>query len=116
MNTYQIKKKEDFAHVFKSGNYVNSKSFTINYAIKSKLADKKFPRYGIITSKKIGNAVLRNFAKRRVIALKNVFLYFGKKELDYICVVKKELQFKKFPFLNTWAKSFFFLIRYVFIS
>ena len=64
MNTYQIKKKEDFAHVFKSGNYVNSNSFTINYAIKPELADKKFPRYGIITSKKIGNAVKRNYLKR----------------------------------------------------
>ena len=100
MNTYQIKKKEDFAHVFKSGNYVNSNSFTINYAIKPELADKKFPRYGIITSKKIGNAVKRNYAKRRAKALKNIFLSYGKNELDYILVVKKKLLNEKFEILS----------------
>ena len=100
MNKYQIKKKEDYTHIFKSGNYINCTSFTINYATKLKLTDKNFPRYGIVTSKKIGNAVLRNFAKRRVKALKNVFLNFGKKELDYICVVKKELLNEKFEILK----------------
>ena len=111
MNKYQIKKKEDFAHIFKSGNYINCTSFTINYATKLNLKDKKFPRYGIMTSKKIGNAVLRNFAKRRVKALKNVFLNFGEKELDYICVVKKELLSEKFEILACQLEDALNLIK-----
>tara|TARA_B100000945_G_C20099429_1_gene465124 strand:- start:173 stop:523 length:351 start_codon:yes stop_codon:yes gene_type:complete len=101
MNTYQIKKKEDFSRVFRSGNYFNCNSFTINYATKIALTDKNFPRYGIVTSKKIGNAVKRNFAKRRAKALKNVFLNFGKNELDYILVVKKKLISEKFKILSS---------------
>ena len=100
MNKYQIKKKEEFTHVFRSGNYFNCNSFTINFATKLKGTGKEFPRYGIVTSKKIGNAVQRNFAKRRVKALETVFLNFGKKELDYIFVVKKKLLNEKFKVLS----------------
>ena len=64
MNTYLIKKKEDFAHVFRNGSFLNCSSFTINYAKKSKLVSANSPRFGIIASKKVGNAVQRNFAKR----------------------------------------------------
>ena len=91
MNTYLIKKKEDFAHVFKNGNFLNCNSFTINYAKKSKLAGTNSPRFGIVASKKVGNAVQRNFAKRRAKALKNIFLNCGKNEFDYILVAKKNL-------------------------
>ena len=65
MNTYLIKKKEDFSHVFRNGSLLNCNSFTINYAKKSKLAGTNSPRFGIVASKKVGNAVQRNFAKRR---------------------------------------------------
>ena len=101
MNTYQIKKKKDFNHIFKSGKHFKCNSFTINYATKLEYANKEFPRYGIVTSKKIGNAVERNFAKRRVKALNNVFLTFGEKELDYILVVKKSLLNEKFKILSS---------------
>ena len=74
MNTYLIKKKEDFSHVFRNGSFLNCNSFTINYAKKSKLAGTNSPRFGIVASKKVGNAVQRNFAKRRAKALKNIFL------------------------------------------
>ena len=52
MNTYLIKKKEDFSHVFRNGSYLNCNSFTINYAKKSKLASTNSPRFGIIASNK----------------------------------------------------------------
>ena len=54
-----------------------------------------------MTSKKIGNAVQRNFAKRRVKALKNIFLNFGKAELDYVVIVKKKLINEKFKKLSS---------------
>ena len=99
MNTYLIKKKEDFAHIFRNGSFLNNKSFTINFAKKSKVVSTNSPRFGIVASKKVGNAVQRNFAKRRTKALKKIFLYFGKNELDYILVVKKKLLGENFKVL-----------------
>ena len=101
MNTYLIKKKEDFAHVFRNGNFLNCSSFTINYAKKSKLARTSSPRFGVVASKKVGNAVQRNFAKRRTKALKNIFLNFGKNEFDYILVAKKNLLTENFKILSS---------------
>ena len=101
MNTYLIKKKEDFAHVFRNGNFLNCSSFTINYAKKSKLVETNSPRFGIVAGKKVGNAVHRNFAKRRTKALKNIFLNFGKNEFDYILVAKKNLLNENFKILSS---------------
>ena len=100
MNTYLIKKKEDFAYVFRNGSFLNSSSFTINYAKKSKAVNINLPRFGIVASKKVGNAVQRNFAKRRIKALKNIFLDCGKSELDYILVAKKNLLNERFKILS----------------
>ena len=101
MSTYLIKKKEDFAHVFRNGNFFNNNSFTINYAKKSKVVSTKSPRFGIVVSKKVGNAVQRNFAKRRTRALKNIFLNCGKNEFDYVLVAKKNLLNEKFKILSS---------------
>ena len=101
MNTYLIKKKEDFSHVFRNGSFLNCNSFTINYAKKSKLAGTNSPRFGIVASKKVGNAVQRNFAKRRAKALKNIFLNCGKNEFDYILVAKKILLNENFKILSS---------------
>ena len=101
MNTYLIKKKEDFAHVFTNGSFLNNKSFTINFAKKSRFVCANSPRFGIIVSKKVGNAVQRNFAKRRTKALKNIFLNCGKNEFDYVLVAKKNLLNEKFKILSS---------------
>ncbi len=101
MSTYLIKKKEDFTHVFRNGSFLNCSSFTINYAKKSKVVSKSLPRFGIIASKKVGNAVQRNFAKRRTKALKDIFLNCGKNEFDYILVAKKDLLNENFKILSS---------------
>ena len=101
MNAHLIKKKEDFAHVFRNGSFLNCSSFTINYAKKSKLVSANSPRFGIIASKKVGNAVQRNFAKRRTKALKDIFLNCGKNEFDYILVAKKNLLNENFKMLSS---------------
>lgn len=101
MNSYLIKKKEDFVHVFRNGNFLNYKSFTINYARKVEKGKIILPRYGIVTSKKVGNAVQRNFARRRVKALKSIFLNCGKNELDYVLVAKKHLLNENFKILSS---------------
>ena len=101
MNTYLIKKKGDFSHVFRNGSFLNSPSFTINYAKKLKIVNTNSPRFGIVASKKVGNAVQRNYAKRRTRALKNIFLNCGKKEFDYILVAKRNLLNENFKILSS---------------
>ena len=58
-------------------------------------------RYGIVVSKKVGNAVKRNFAKRRLRAiLNNINFSFEKKQMDYVFIANKNLLKIKFSDLN----------------
>ncbi|NLV15614.1 MAG: ribonuclease P protein component [Syntrophomonadaceae bacterium] len=57
-----IQKKKDFNFVYKKGRKQVGKLMVI-YAVKNGLDNN---RYGIIASKKVGNAVIRNRAKRRL--------------------------------------------------
>ena len=100
MKIQKITKKDEFSHIFKNGNFISFNCFTINYAEKLTKKNNSLPRYGVIASKKIGNAVKRNFAKRRVKALKNILCNSGKKELDYVFVIKKKILNRKFKMLS----------------
>ena len=58
----KITKRSDFVKASK-GQYIKTSALFLQ---KVKRDDKKNPRYGITASKKIGNAVKRNKAKRRI--------------------------------------------------
>ena len=58
--TISLTNNKDFVRLYKKGRYVNSKECVVYY-IPNKLP---YNRLGITTSKKIGNAVLRNRARR----------------------------------------------------
>ena len=58
--TISLTNNKDFLRLYKKGKYVNSKECVVYY-IPNKLP---FNRLGITTSKKIGNAVNRNRARR----------------------------------------------------
>lgn len=54
--------------------------------------DTSGPRYGITASKKIGNAIKRNKAKRRIRHLiKNLLPKYGKNGYDYVFVAKEKV-------------------------
>ncbi len=57
-----LKKKNEYQNVFRSGRKQVGRLMVI-YAVLNGLQDN---RYGIIASKKVGNSVVRNRAKRRV--------------------------------------------------
>ena len=62
--------------------------------------EKNSIRVGIIASKKLGNAVQRNYAKRRIRALfDKVLLKTDIHKKDYVIVGKKGILFEKFDSL-----------------
>ena len=58
---HRITKTKDFDRIYKDGKRIRTPFFIFNYLINGKLAG---PRFGFIASKKVGNAVTRNRAKR----------------------------------------------------
>ena len=79
----KITKRSDYIKASK-GRYVKTSSLFLQ---KLKRDDKKNPRYGVTASKKIGIAVERNRAKRRMRhAIKEVLPKYGKNGYDYVVV------------------------------
>ena len=82
-----VKKTREFDQIIKKGQYQKNNEFVIYYIDNEKESD----RFGISVSKKIGNAVIRNYYKRviRNICDKNKNLYSKRK--DYIIIMRKGL-------------------------
>jgi len=96
----RLKKKGEFASVFNKGKHLRFNSFIIQYAKRLNPNTHTQPRYGIIASKKVGNAVKRNFAKRRIRSLEHVINTLGDKNLDYVLIVKKNIIAKNYNILR----------------
>ena len=79
----KITKRSDYVKAAR-GLYIKTSSLFLQ---KVKRDDKKIPRYGVTASKKIGIAVERNRAKRRIRhAIKEVLPKYGKNGYDYVVV------------------------------
>ena len=79
----KITKRSDYVKAAR-GRYIKTSSLFLQ---KVKRDDKKIPRYGVTASKKIGIAVERNKAKRRIRhAIKEVLPKYGKNGYDYVVV------------------------------
>ena len=82
-----VKKSREFDYIIKKGQFKKNNEFIIYYIDN----DKEYNRFGISVSKKIGNAVTRNYYKRviRNICDKSKNLYSKRK--DYIIIMRKGL-------------------------
>ena len=91
----KIKSRKDFIRIQRNGKKVVS-SCLIVQQLKS-INDENPTRFGFTASKKVGGAVQRNKAKRRmrslVYELKNIFEEFGH---DYVLIARKETVYKKY--------------------
>ena len=84
----KITKRSDYLRASKS-KYFRSNSFIIQFYNR---VDDLEPRYGITATKKIGNAIKRNKAKRRIRNLvKDLLPKYGKNGYDYVFIAKENL-------------------------
>ena len=84
----KITKRSDYLRASKS-KYFRSNSFIIQFYNR---VDDLEPRYGVTATKKIGNAIKRNKAKRRVRNLvKDLLPKYGKNGYDYVFIAKENL-------------------------
>lgn len=87
-NIDKITKRSDYLRASKS-KYFRSNSFIIQFYNR---ADDLEPRYGVTATKKIGNAIKRNKAKRRIRNLvKDLLPKYGKNGYDYVFIAKENL-------------------------
>ena len=93
METSKIKKSLEYKLIVSSGKKINSNNFNLQYLDTATNAI----RIGIIASKKLGNAVERNYVKRRIRALFNkILLKNDIHKKDYVIVGKKGILFERF--------------------
>ena len=84
----KITKRQDYLRASKS-KYYRSNSFIIQFYTRT---DTLGPRYGVTATKKIGNAIKRNRAKRRIRNLvKDLLPKYGKNGYDYVFIAKENL-------------------------
>ena len=87
-----LKKRSEFLLIRKKGRSIHSKFFIINYSY----TDKDDLRVGFTVSKKIGNAVTRNYLKRIFRSIIRDNLSSIPKNLNLEIIPKKKLETKKF--------------------
>lgn len=85
MKDCYLKKNSEFQRVYSAKNISGSKYLTLF----TKKNNMTYPRVGITTTKKVGNAVKRNFVKRRLKHLYRENYDKIKDGYDYVFVVKK---------------------------
>ena len=103
--TFQIiKNRSKFIHVREKGKFIQSKFFNLQL-----LEDKDLNQVifvGFIATKKIGNAVKRNKAKRIMRELaRKVIVKYGKKNFYYVLIAKNAIFNSKFTNLEIDLKK-----------
>ena len=90
-----IKKRSTFLNIRNNGRFIRSKSFNIQIMHDHGTNDKI--NIGYTATKKLGNAITRNKAKRRMRELaRKVFTKYGKKNFYYVIIAKTPIL--KIPF------------------
>ena len=84
--TRRVRRRSEFQRVFDSGYRVSSRYFTLLFAARASSP----PRLGIVASRKLGDAVRRNRAKRLI---REVFRHLNAPSaaLDLVVIPRREL-------------------------
>ncbi len=110
----KIKKSAEFKEINKSEKKFFAKSLILIcektsekyfYNEKNSKNAKNFCRIGYTVSKKVGNAVARNKAKRRLRAIvAKLFPEFAKENYDYVIIARKQISEMKFQEIQSDLK------------
>lgn len=88
----RIKESKDFATAIRNGKTYHSDSFRIH----TYRTQNTYIRVGISVSSKLGNAVVRNRAKRQIRAMCRELIDFNSKSLDIVIIAKHNFLAKSF--------------------
>ncbi len=84
---YRVKSQKDFQAV------INNRQSSANsiYVVYWKKNDLNYPRFGISSSKKIGNAVQRNLVRRQIRAMiQRLLKQYSFEAVDFVIIVRKK--------------------------
>lgn len=103
---YRVSNKENYNYIYKTGKKIPAK-YIILFMAANNL---EYDRFGIVTSKKVGNAVHRNLAKRRIRSIVQAHLPEIKKGFDFVIIARfniKEASYAALErdFLHTVKKA-----------
>ena len=85
-----IKKRSVFVYIRNKSNFIRGKSFNIQILKDNELND--IIAVGYTATKKLGNAVIRNKAKRKMRELaRKVITKYGKKNYYYVLIAKSSI-------------------------
>ena len=99
-----IKKRSIFVHVGEKGDFIRGKSFNIQFLEDASL--EKVIVVGYTATKKLGNAVKRNKAKRIMKELaRKVLIKYGKINSFYVLIAKNSIFHTPFALLEIELKK-----------
>ena len=99
-----IKKRSAFIQVRDKGSFIRGKSLSVQFLEDTNLDESI--AVGYTATKRIGNAVKRNKAKRLMRELaKNVLRKYGKKNSYYVLIAKNSIFSTSFKMLETELKK-----------
>jgi ribonuclease P protein component len=93
---YRISKKKDYNNIYQTGRNYPGKYMILLLAN----SEKENNRYGIIASKKIGNAVKRNKAKRRIRSIINNHKEKLKNNYDLVIIARPAINNASYTLIN----------------
>lgn len=82
---YVVKSTREFNNVITNGSCKKNKYFVVH----QKKNDLKYDRFGISVSKKLGNAVFRNYYKRKIRSMIDNYKKDYNNQTDYIIILRK---------------------------
>ena len=85
----KIKKRKDFVRAAKIGEKVVTTSIVLQ-AARSLSESSIAPKFGFTTTKKIGHAVVRNRARRRLRAIVRELYPLAKDNTEYVLIARKD--------------------------
>lgn len=101
---YRINRKEDYNHIYNNGKKIQAKYMIVFLAANNL----EYDRFGIVTSKKVGHAVQRNLAKRRIRAIIENHMPALKPGFDLVIVARYNIKDALYAALE---KDFFNAIK-----